>query len=52
MPNAPASEINVLDQRHESHSRPGHQSIQPRENGRWTMHQVISGERTLTITVK
>jgi hypothetical protein len=51
MPNAPVSEINVLDQR----QNPGgarllHQS----KAGEWSveMHQVITGERTLTITVR
>jgi hypothetical protein len=51
MPNAPVSEINVLDQR----QNPGgarllHQS----KAGEWSveMHQVIAGERTLTITVR
>lgn len=51
MPNAPVSQINVLDQR----QNPGgarllHQS----KAGEWSveMHQVIAGEHTLTITVK
>lgn len=51
MPNAPVSEINVLDQR----QNPGgarllHQS----KAGEWSveMHQVIAGDHTLTITVK
>lgn len=51
MPNAPVSEINVLDQR----QNPGgarllHQS----KAGEWSvdMHQVITGEHTLTVTVK
>jgi len=51
MPNAPISEINVLDQR----QNPGgarllHQS----KAGEWSveMHQVIAGDHTLTITVK
>jgi hypothetical protein len=51
MPNAPASEINVLDQRQNPTSaRITNQSTA----GEWSvpMHQVISGERTLTITVK
>jgi hypothetical protein len=51
MPNAPASEINVLDQRQNPTSaRVTNQSIA----GEWSveLHQVISGERTLTITVK
>jgi hypothetical protein len=51
MPNAPVSEINVLDQRQNSGSaRLLHQS----KAGEWSveMHQVIAGEHTLTITVK
>ena len=51
MPNAPASEINVLDQRQNpTGARLTYQSTV----GEWSvpMHQVISGERTLTITVK
>ena len=51
MPNAPASEINVLDQRQSpTAARIANQSTA----GEWSvpMHQVISGERTLTITVK
>jgi hypothetical protein len=51
MPNAPASEINVLDQRQNpTAARVTNQSTA----GEWSvpMHQVISGERTLTITVK
>ncbi|HYL68657.1 MAG TPA: SpoIVB peptidase S55 domain-containing protein [Candidatus Limnocylindria bacterium] len=51
LPNAPVSEINVLDQR----QNPGgarllHQS----KAGEWSveMHQVIAGEHTLTMTVK
>lgn len=51
MPNAPISEINVLDQ----HQAPGgsrllHQS----KAGEWSveMHQVIAGERAIAITVK
>jgi hypothetical protein len=51
MPNAPASEINVLDQRQNlTAARITNQSTA----GEWSvpMHQVISGERTLTITVK
>ncbi len=51
MPNAPASEINVLDQRQNpTGARVTYQSTA----GEWSvpMHQVISGERTLTITVK
>ncbi len=51
MPNAPASEINVLDQRQNpTGARVTNQSTV----GEWSvdMHQVVSGERTLTITVK
>ena len=51
MPNAPASEINVLDQRQNpTAARVTNQSTA----GEWSvpMHLVISGERTLTITVK
>ena len=51
MPNAPASAINVLDQR----QNPGGARLVYQSNaGEWSveMHQVISGERTLTITVK
>lgn len=51
MPNAPVSEINVLDQRQNlGGARLLHQS----KAGEWSveMHQVIAGERTLTITVK
>jgi SpoIVB peptidase S55 len=51
MPNAPFSEINVLDQRQSvGGARLLHQSLA----GSWSaeMHQVITGERTLTITVK
>jgi hypothetical protein len=51
MPNAPASEINVLDQRQSlGGARLLHQSLA----GEWSaeMHQVVTGERTLTITVK
>jgi hypothetical protein len=51
MPNAPASEINVLDQRQNpTGARLTFQSTA----GEWSvpMNQVISGERTLTITVK
>ena len=50
MPNAPASEINVLDQRQNpTGARLTFQSTA----GEWSvrMRQVISGERTLTITV-
>ena len=51
LPNAPSSEINVLDQRQSvGGARLLHQSLA----GSWSaeMHQVITGERTLTITVK
>jgi hypothetical protein len=51
MPNAPISEINVLDARHS----PGGARLLYQSNvGEWSveMHQVIAGERTLTITVK
>ncbi len=51
MPNVPSSEINVLDQRQSvGGARLLHQSLA----GSWfaEMHQVITGERTLTITVK
>ncbi len=51
MPNAPSSEISVLDQRQSvGGARLLHQSLA----GSWfaEMHQVITGERTLTITVK
>lgn len=51
MPNAPSSEISVLDQRQNvGGARLLHQSLA----GSWfaEMHQVITGERTLTITVK
>ncbi len=51
MPNAPASAINVLDQR----QNPGGARLQYQSTaGEWSveMHQVISGERALTITVK
>jgi len=51
MPNAPASAINVLDQRQ---SPGGARLLYQSKAGEWSvdMHQVISGERTLTITVK
>jgi hypothetical protein len=51
MPNAPASAINVLDQRQ---SPGGARLVYQSTAGEWSveMHQVISGERTLTITVK
>jgi SpoIVB peptidase S55 len=51
MPNAPSSEISVLDQRQSvGGARLLHQSLA----GSWSaeMHQVITGERTLIITVK
>jgi hypothetical protein len=51
MPNAPLSEINVLDARH---SLGGARLLYESKVGEWSveMHQVIAGERTLTITVK
>ncbi|MFZ3215104.1 MAG: hypothetical protein WA192_03500 [Candidatus Acidiferrales bacterium] len=51
MPNAPASAINVLDQRQNPR---GVRLLYQSTAGEWSveMHQVISGERTLTITVK
>ena len=51
MPNTPASAINVLDQRQ---SPGGARLLYQSTAGEWSveMHQVISGERTLTITVK
>jgi SpoIVB peptidase S55 len=51
MPNAPASAINVLDQRQ---SPGGARLLYQSTAGEWSveMRQVISGERTLTITVK
>jgi hypothetical protein len=51
MPNAPASEINVLDQR----QNPGGTRVLYQSSaGEWSvdMHQVIAGEHRLTITVK
>jgi len=51
MPNAPTSEINVLDQR----QNPSGARLQFQSTvGEWSvdMHQVIAGERSLTITVK
>jgi hypothetical protein len=51
MPNAPASAINVLDQR----QSPGGARLQYQSmTGEWSvaMHQVVTGERTLTITVR
>ncbi|MGA8677807.1 MAG: hypothetical protein WB621_21550, partial [Candidatus Acidiferrales bacterium] len=51
MPNAPASAINVLDQRQ---SPGGARLVYQSMTGEWSvdMHQVVTGERTLTITVK
>jgi hypothetical protein len=51
MPNAPASAINVLDQRQ---TPGGARLLYQSTAGEWSveMRQVISGERTLTITVK
>src|ERR1700733_3481514 len=51
MPNAPASAINVLDQRQ---TPGGARLLYQSTAGEWSveMHQVISGERTLTFTVK
>jgi len=51
MPNAPASAINVLDQRQNSG---GARLLGQSKAGEWSveMHQVIAGERSLTITVK
>jgi hypothetical protein len=51
MPNAPVSEINVLDQR----QNPSGARLQWQSTaGEWSveMHQVIAGEHALTITVK
>ena len=51
MPNAPTSEISVMDHRQTSGAvRVSNQSVA----GEWSveMHQVISGERTLPITVR
>jgi hypothetical protein len=50
MPNAPASEINVLDQRQTESARVQAQSTA----GEWSveMHQVVQGQHTLTLTVK
>jgi hypothetical protein len=51
MPNAPTSEISVMDHRQNSGAvRVSNQSVA----GEWSveMHQVISGERTLPITVR
>jgi len=51
MPNAPLSEINVLDQRQ---NPGGARLLYQSKSGEWSvdMHQVIAGQRTLTITVK
>ena len=51
MPNAPSSAINVLDQRQ---NLGGARLLQQSKAGEWSveMHQVIAGERTLTVTVK
>jgi hypothetical protein len=51
MPNAPASAISILDQRQSSG---GARLLYQSTAGEWSveMHQVIAGERTLTITVK
>jgi hypothetical protein len=51
MPNAPLSEINVLDQRQ---NPGGARLLYQSKAGEWSveMHQVIAGQRTLTITVK
>ena len=51
MPNAPMSEISVMNQRQNNGAvRVSNQSTA----GEWSveMHQVISGERTLSVTVK
>jgi hypothetical protein len=51
MPNAPTSMINVLDQR----QNPGNARVLWQStDGEWSveMHQVIAGQRMLTITVK
>ena len=51
MPNAPASEINVLDQK----QNPGGARVLYQSTaGEWSveMHQVIAGEHRLTVTVK
>ncbi len=50
MPNAPASAINVLDRRQTAGARVQLQSTA----GEWSveMHQVVKGQRTLTLTVK
>ena len=51
MPNAPVSEINVLNQRQ---NPGGTRLLWQSTAGQWSveMHQVVAGEHTLTITVK
>jgi hypothetical protein len=51
MPNAPISEINVLNERQ---NPGGARLLWQSTAGQWSveMHQVIAGEHTLTITVK
>jgi len=51
MPNAPVSEINVLNERH---NPGGARLLWQSTAGQWSveMHQVIAGEHALTITVK
>jgi hypothetical protein len=51
MPNAPISEINVLDQRQ---NPGGSRLLFQSKAGEWSveMHQVIAGEHAITITVK
>jgi len=51
MPNVPASEINVLNQHQNSG---GARLLRQSVAGEWSvdMHQVVTGQRTLTITVK
>jgi hypothetical protein len=51
MPNAPVSEINVLNERH---NPGGARLLWQSTAGQWSveMHQVIAGEHSLTITVK
>ncbi len=51
MPNAPASAINVLDQRQ---NLGGARLLPQSKAGEWSveMHQVIAGERMLSVTVK
>jgi hypothetical protein len=51
MPNAPVSAINVLDQKQNSG---GSRVLWQSKVGEWSveMHQVVAGERTLSITVK